>query len=301
MERAEKIATKDVLVHYSVLGTVVITLVAFVMFFSQGWGFGVYLVAIPSCLGFFALYFKIAELLKPNTAIKGVPLYQHPFGDESYIHGIFFSGYIISLFLLITLGYEALISPHYFVPIFRSFMFLISLTFISCVHLAINKAWITARIELIVKQDSANPEFLDDDDLALISTVPNVKKYSIWSPVQDKFERFTLLNILIYVFLVLMNVLDLISQTRLDILPISLPGTPEAGESAFFLSLAHLMSFIFDPIFFSLVMKTLYGEIYNYKIEKLAPVLVKLEKDDAARERLIKFLEKIQDLRKIGP
>ena len=38
-----------------------------------------------------------------------------------------------------------------------------------------------------------------------------------------------------------------------------------------------------------------YFELGNYKIEKIAPLLVKIEPDDLLREKIIKFLEKIQD------
>lgn len=298
MIRAEKIMTKDVLFHHDILGMSIITVVACILFFSQNWGYGAFILLIPICLGFFAFFFKIAEIMKPNTVIPQIPFYQHPFGDESYLHSIFFSGYVVVLVLLITEGYESIIYPEIFQTLFQIFTFLIVLTYISCFHVAINKAWITARIELYVNQDATTSSaLLDDEEMEIVPFLPKTKKYTLWSAAQQKFERLTMLNILIYLFLLIMNVIDWISQTRIDLLPISLPG---AGQISFKFSLANLLSFIFSPLFFIILVKKLYNEIFTFNVEKIASVLVKIVPDDATRERIIKFLEKIHDIRKIS-
>ncbi|HME54713.1 MAG TPA: hypothetical protein VKM55_21075 [Candidatus Lokiarchaeia archaeon] len=298
MFRAEKITSMDVLFHHDILGMSIITVVACILFFSQNWGFGgVYILLIPVCLGFFAFYFKIAEIMHPNTVIPQIPLYQHPFGDESYLHSVFFTGYVVVFILIITEGYESIIYSALFLTLFKIFTFLIVLTFISCFHVAINKAWLTARIELYVKQDTTpSATYLNDEDMGIVPFLPTTKHYTIWSAAQQKFERLTLLNILIYLFLLIINVIDWISQTRIDLLPISLPG---AGQIVFKLSLADLVSFIFSPVFFIILIKTLYDDIYNFDVEKIASVLVKIEPDNATREHIIKFFEKIQEMRKV--
>jgi hypothetical protein len=296
MFRAEKITTKDVLFHHDILGMSIITIVACIILFSQGWGYGFYILSIPLCLGFFAFFFKIAEIMKPNTVIPQIPLFQHPFGDEGYMHGIFFSGYVVVLILLIVEGYESIIYPAMFLPLFKIFTFLIVLTFISCFHVAINKAWITARIELYINQDPATSSaFLDDEDTEIIPFMPKAKHYTIWSAMQQKFERLTLLNILVYAFLLIMNIIDWISQTRVVILPVALPGT---GQAVFSLSLADFISFIISPLMFVILMRKLYDEIFTFDVQKIAPVIVKLVPEDATREKIIKFFEKIQEMRK---
>ena len=294
----EKVTTKDVLFHHDIIGMSIITVVACILFFSQNWSYGMYMLSIPMCLGFFAYFFKITEIMKGNTVIPQIPLYQHPFGDESYLHGVFFSGYVVVLILLITEGYESIIYPQLFLTLFKIFTFLIVLTFISCFHVAINKAWITARIELYIKQDTTTSSaYFDEEDTGIIPFMPKAKHYTLWSPAQQKFERLTLLNILIYLFLLILNVIDWVSQTRVDLLPISLPG---AGHIVFMLSLADIVSFTFSPVFFTIVARKLYDEIFTFDVEKMTPIIVKIVPDDKTREHVINFLEKIQDMRKMG-
>jgi hypothetical protein len=189
-----------VLLNYSILGTVVITLVCCVIILSQGWGIGAFFLVIPACLGFFSIFFDILAILKPNMNIAGLAMFQHPLGDESYMHGVFFVGYITDLLLTVVIGYEARLAPDYFQPVFKICTFLMTITYISCFHVAINKAWLTTRIELFTEEKMIkDPAVEADEDLTVIISLPKHKKYTLWCPSQEKFELFTIANILLYI------------------------------------------------------------------------------------------------------
>ncbi|NMC07781.1 MAG: hypothetical protein GYA24_21385 [Candidatus Lokiarchaeota archaeon] len=301
MERAERITIKNVLLNHSFLGTIIITFVFCILFFSQGWGTGSIFLVIPACLGFFAFFFDALAIQKPSMNIAGIAMFQHPIGDEGYMHGVFFAGYMIELLLTMAVGYEAKLAPDFFAPVFKIFMFLMIITTLSCLHVAINKAWLTARIELFTKDTSATqPEIEKDEDLAIIARQPSYKKHVLWSPSQQKFERLTLINIMIYLFLLMLNIIDMISAFQLNVIAIPLPGIGIEGPAMGYLSLSQMTSLGLSVAFFIIVLRTLYTEIYDYNLEHLSDVLVKLEPDDATREHIIKFLEKIQDFRKAG-
>jgi hypothetical protein len=301
MERAERVSTKDVLLNYSILGTIIITLSCCVIVFSQGWGLGTLFLLVPACLGFFAFFFDIVNIMKPNTNIAGVAMFQHPLGDEGYMHGVFFVGYIIELLLTVALGYEAKLVPDFFAPVFKIFSFLMTITFTSCFHVAINKAWLTARIELFIEEKSLRDPVVDEDeDLSMIMPLPSHRKHTLWCPAQQKFERFTIINIMLYIFLIVLNIIDMVSQLQLNVFSIPLPGISVSGQATGYLSLSQVISLGLSTTFFIVVLRTLYVEIYDYNVEHLSGVLVKLEPNDATRERIIKFLEKIQDFRKAG-
>ncbi len=301
MERAERVSIKDVLLNYSILGKILITLACCVLIFSQGWGVGAFLLLIPACLGFFAFFFEVITIMKPNTNIAGVAMFQHPLGDEGYIHGVFFVGYIIELLFTVTLGYEAKLAPDFFAPVFKIFAFLMTITFLSCFHVAINKAWLTARIELFTEEKSVrDPAVDDDEDRSMIMPLPSYRKHTLWCPAQQKFERFTIINILLFIFLLVLNIIDMVSPLQLNVFAVPLPGIGVSGPTTGYLSLSQLISLGLSTSFFIVVLRTLYVEIYDYNVEHLSGVLVKLEPDDATRERIIKFLEKIKDFRKAG-
>ncbi len=301
MERAERVTIKDVLLNHSILGTIIITLACFVIVFSQGWGLGALFLLVPGCLGFFAIFFDIVTIMKPNTNIAGVAMFQHPLGDEGYMHGVFFVGYIIELLLTVVLGYEAKLAPDFFAPVFKIFSFLMTITFISCFHVAVNKAWLTARIELFTEEKTARDHSVDEDeDLSMIMPLPSLRKYTLWCPAQQKFDRFTIINILLYVFLLVLNIIDMVSQLQVNVITVPLPGIGVSGPTTGYLSLSQLISLGLSTTFFIVVIRTLYMEIYGFNVEHLSSVLVKLEPNDAKRERIIKFLEKIQDFRKTG-
>jgi hypothetical protein len=301
MERAERVTLKDVLLNYSILGTIIITLACCVIFFSQGWGFGAFFLLVPACLGFFSIYFDILAILKPNTNIPGIALFQHPLGDEGYMHGVFFVGYIIELLLTVVLGYEAKLAPDFFAPVFKIFAFLMTITFVSCFHVAINKAWITARIELFTEEKSArDPAVDEDEDFSMIMPLPSHKKYTLWCPAQQEFERFTIINVLLYIFLLVLNIIDMVSQLQVNVIVVPLPGIGVEGPATGYLSLSQVTSFGLSTVFFIVVLHKIYNETYDYNVEHLSSVLVKLEPSDVVRERIIKFLEKILDYRKAG-
>ncbi|MBN2150534.1 MAG: hypothetical protein JW839_03705 [Candidatus Lokiarchaeota archaeon] len=300
MERAERVGTKDVLLNHSILGTMAITLACCVIILSQGWGPGAFFLLVPASLGFFSILFDILAITKPNTNIQGIAMFQHPLGDEGYMHGVFFVGYIIDLLLTVALGYEARLSPNFFAPVFKIFSFLITITFISCFHVASNKAWLTARIELFTeeKKSAMDPAADGDEDLSIIMPLPKHKKYTLWCPAQQKFERFTIINILLYILLLVLNFIDMVSQLQLNVIVVPLPGISVEGPVTGHISLSQLISLGLSTSFFVVVLRTLYVEVYGYDVEHLASVLVKLEPDDATRERIVKFLEKIRESRK---
>ncbi len=301
MERAERVSTKDVLLNYSILGTVLITLACCVIILSQGWGVGALFLSIPAILGFFSIFFDILAITKPNTNIAGIAMFQHPLGDEGYMHGVFFVGYVIELLLTVALGYEAKLSPNFFAPVFKIFAFLMTITFSSCFHVAINKAWLTARIDLFTEEKSARDPAVDgDEDLSMIMPLPSLKKYTLWCPAQQKFDRFTIINILLYILLLVLNVIDMVSQLQVNVIVVPLPGIGVAGPVTGHVSLSQVITLGLSTAFFIVVLRTLYNETYDYNVEHLSGVLVKLEPNDATRERIIKFLEKIQDYRKAG-
>ncbi|MEX2683884.1 MAG: hypothetical protein Q6373_020100 [Candidatus Sigynarchaeota archaeon] len=302
MEHAERVSIKDILLNYSILGTLVITLACCVVILSQGWGMGALYLSIPAILGFFAIFFDILAISKPNVNIAGVAMFQYPLGDEAYMHGVFFVGYIVDLLLTVVLGYEAKLAPNFFAPVFKIFTFLITITFASCFHVAINKAWLTARIDLFTEEKSGRVHAFDeeDEDLSIMMPLPIHKKYTLWSPAQQRFERFTIINIIIYIFLLMLNIIDIISQLQVNVIIVYLPGIGMEGPATGYISLSQVITLALSTIFFVVVLRTLYIEIYDYNIEHLSSVLVKLEPDDIKRERIIKFLEKIKDYRKAG-
>jgi hypothetical protein len=71
------------------------------------------------------------------------------------------------------------------------------------------------------------------------------------------------------------------------------------GPTVGYLGFSQLVSLGVSAIFFIVVLHRLYKEVYDYDLEHLSGVLVKLEPNDALRERIIKFLEKIQDFRRM--
>jgi len=269
--------------------------------FSQGWGIGASFLLVPAVLGFFAIFFDILAISKPNTNIAGVAMFQHPFGDEGYMHGVFFVGYIVDLLLMVVLGYEAKLAPNFFASVFKTFTFLITITFASCFHVAINKAWLTARIDFFTEEKNAmDPAVDEDEDVSMIMPLPIRKKYTLWCPMQQKFEQFTIINIMLYIFLLVLNIIDMVSQLQVNVIIVYLPGIGVEGQATGYISLSQVTTLALSTAFFIMVLRTLHEEIYNYNIDHLSSVLIKLEPNDIKRERVIKFLEKIKDYRKAG-
>lgn len=229
--------------------------------------------------------------MKPSSEIEKIPLKQYPFGDEDYLSKIFMFGYLISMVILISMGYESLILIKYITSIFDIFMFLLAFLYITCFHLALNSTWINSRMELEVNANPISPkeeEYFEDFK-------PKKKKiYTIWAPSQVKFRKFSILNIIFFLIFLGMLFLDLFTQTGLRLLELPIPRTALESE-AYTMSLFYAAIFIIEPVLFIAISRTLYEEIYHYKIEKIAPLLVKIEPDDILREKVIKLLERIQD------
>jgi hypothetical protein len=251
-------------------------------------------------LGFLALYFRAATVLKPAISVHGIPLYQHPFGDETYLQNVFQFAFAITAVLILALGYETEISSQYFEVLFKGFLFLITFTFIASIHLALNKLWVTARIELQVKVPVPPPEEFQTDEFSFLAPASSEKTYVLWSPTQQKFDKFSILNLVVFICFLVAISIEMISQTVIPLLPIQLPGTSTGQIWQYSLSLFTTLALVIEPIFFYLVVKRLHDEIYAYKVEELVPLLVKLEPDNAARERLVKFLERILEFRQFG-
>lgn len=123
------------------------------------------------------------------------------------------------------------------------------------------------------------------------------KTITIWAPSQIKFKRFSLLNVIFFLIFLGMLFLDLFGQTALKMVVLQIPRTT-LDKEVYYMSIFYAGIFIIEPVLFILISRMLYDEIYNFKIEKIAPLLVKIEPDDLQREKIIKLLEKIQDYTK---
>ncbi|MHA1716888.1 MAG: hypothetical protein ACTSXP_14685 [Promethearchaeota archaeon] len=290
-----KTRIKDVFTDINMAGLMLFTVFGFTIFFSQGWKNSIYIIAIPVILLIFSIYFRLIMLFKKNLSIEGIPLEQYPFGDERYIFSVFKFGFILSMILLITFGYESKLSGPHLGLLFNLFIFFFSCIYILCFHVALNKAWLSARIELdFFKTKQGSFLFDDKESLAEFNFTRTRVKYTLWTPTQVRLERFSIINILMFLSLAGATFFDLISKNRFNIIPLQLPGN-ESNE--FYLSLMNIVIMVVEPLFYIFMARKLYHDVFNYDIDKLAQVLVKIELDDILREKIILFLEKIQTYR----
>ncbi|MHA1684729.1 MAG: hypothetical protein ACTSUE_27570 [Promethearchaeota archaeon] len=278
---SRRITTKFVISDMHVIGLLFFTLVSLILFFNQEWGFGSYILFIPITIGIFAFIFRIVSIMRPNAGIQGVPIRQYPLGDENYLQSLFMFGFVITMFLIISLGYEFLISSSYFNTVFDLFMFLLCFIYLLCFHVAINKIWLTARIELDFRGETGTNGYDD-------------KTYTIWGPSQVQFDKFTILNIVIFISLLLLNVIELIVPEENSLIALPLPRV-YLEEDFYHFPVLILGIFIIDPVFFVLVLSRIYNDIYDLDVDKIIPSVVKIEDDDDKRERIIRFLEKLNE------
>ncbi|MBD3185783.1 hypothetical protein GF325_03050 [Candidatus Bathyarchaeota archaeon] len=284
------ISTWDVISDLNVLGLLFFMGVSLVFFFNQEWGSGIVLLCFPLSIAIFTFTFRILAILKPNTHVDGLPLEQFPFGDEHHLAILFKWGLVISMLILLVLGYEYLVSPAYFQVLFDTFMFMITFVYIICFHLAVNKVWVTARVELDYR-DVMNEMSAPGDGGGAVG-----KKYVLWGATRERFNRFSIINIIMFAFILLANFIELaIIQDRYAI-PISLPEDG-AGGANFGFPVVLVTILVLEPVIFIFILGKAYKEIYNYDVDDLIPSLVKIEQDDKRRELIIKFLERAREIR----
>lgn len=292
--------TKDVIIDPFTLGTTLVAASGFMVLFIQDWGTGSFIIAIPFAMLLAALFFRSFHVLKPNTTIPGVPFHQHPFGDEEYIASIFQAGCLVIIVLLVAVGYESMISPAGIATLFKLFAFIVTCTCNACVHVAINKMWIGARLEITVAVPGERGPVVDPSLSRLAPAPPATKTYVLWAPANLHFQKFSLMNVLVFVALLAVNGIALVTGTMMDFIPVPLPGTKLDPVTTPYMPTLLAASLVLDAVFFLLVTRLLFREINGFDLERIAPILVKLEPDDAMRERVISALERIQELKQLG-
>ena len=294
---SRKITVYQVLTDTENIGIIIYSVIIFSLFFSQNWGTGFYLISIPGCLGIFGMFMKFTGTLKPKTAIPTIPLYQYPFGNEKTLANIFQTCFYITSLLLLVLGYESIISPKVERFFFKVFLFIIFFIYITCFHITINHIWNKARIELLVikKGEKQKPSYEK-----IVPTLPEVERHTIHSPSQVKFEKFTLLNIVLFIIFLLVLSIDFLGQNILNIILIQLPGTIGTLNDDNAITIILILIQYLEPILLIVVMKQTYKDVYDYNVEHVASELVKIEPDNRRRDKIIAFLEKIKEFRKLG-
>ncbi|MHA1849120.1 MAG: hypothetical protein ACTSXU_15860 [Promethearchaeota archaeon] len=278
----------------NIISLVIFTVFSSAIFLSQDWGLGSSLLVIPSVLGFFAIFFRVIWILKPRTNIPTIPLRQYPFGDENFHHTLFTFGYILSSIILIILGYELILNQGNLRFIFKSSIFILSFIIIACVHVSMNKIWLDARLELdYIELDKMEiQDELKDDQEDLRVKVQ--KTYVIWLPSRIRFNKFSILNLISFFFMLTLLLLEFISPSEFRLIRITYPGMEDGNmDNLLTFPVIFLFVMLVDSIMYIGMMKNVFNQIYNFEIDDLLPVLIKIEHDDVARDKIIRLLEKI--------
>nr|MDO8118703.1 hypothetical protein [Candidatus Sigynarchaeota archaeon] len=294
MTETPKLARVDIIGNGAVIGSILTILITFSVFFSQDWGLSAIIIMVPSICGFLGLFFTIMKLLKPHMSLKDVAVIQSPLGDEDFQGNVFQAGFMITMVLLITLGYESLLSPAFIDTTYDILFLLVMFAYVTCFHVSINKMWIEAciKVKVTVPPDAASmsefknfPEYCPE---------PSVKTYKIWSPTQNRYEKLSIINILLFITMLVAVILDTVSQVKLLSIPLPLPGLNQ-DDIPTSLSALVLAIIVIEPVFFGIVSIRVFRETMGYDVNDLAPILVKIEKDDTKREKIIRYLEKVQE------
>ncbi len=278
----------------SAIGFILTILITYTIFFSQDWGYSGIIIIVPTICGFMGLFFKIMSMLKPHLSLKDVALVQSPLGDEEFQGNVFQTGFTIIIVLFIALGYESLLSPAFIKMTYRIMFLLVMFAYVMCFHVSINKMWIEAciKVNVIVPPDEKlASEFKHFPEFA---PEPSTRTYKIWSPTQQRYDKLSIINILLFIAMLAVSIIDAISQEKIVAIPFPLPGLNQADIPTS-LSVLAVAVIIIEPVFFGLVSVRVFRETMAYDVDKLAPILVKIERDDVKREKLLRYLEKIQE------